>query len=404
MRGWALRQLAKKAAGLLNAVVFYAIRARLNVPPVGDDNETDRCVNELLEERIRQIIDRDESYETDEPKGLETEAAQSFAEIQRGLVALAGRDLSLSAQCTVLANVGRAYRTLRRVAKRAALAEMQRIVPDIETTTLGDWLGGNTAVQAVATAVATSGALVGIGWLYTWSYHNNDGVMDFFTVTDYITGGLESAMRSGWGLWVYISGEVSEYIFAYTSPERRRHKTPSRRTVLWDTFGTVAGHWFSMMRWFTSKGLPTRAFAWSVLPGVFIAVVLVFEKQTIDRISQNPKALLVMSGLAGILTAGACGLGWGDAILDCETPRAFEIRTSSRAITDATHQLQRGTPTFFVLTERANGRSILVPKNDVLWFSIAGTRTTLEADGLIASWDGPRECPVEPNARRDEEL
>lgn len=401
MRGWALRRLAEKAEGRLKAVVFYAIRARLNAPPVGDDEETDSHVNELLEERIRQIINRDGFCESDEPHGLEAEGAQRFAEIQRGLGALAGRDLSLSERCTVRVNIARAYRTLRRVARRAALAETQRIVPDIETTALADWLGGNSAVQAVATAVATSGGLVGIGWLYTWSYHSNYGVMDLFTVTDYITAGVESAMRSGWGLWLYISGEVSEYIFAHTSPERRRHKTPSRRTVLWDTLGVVIGHFFSMTRWFSSRGLPMRAFVWSVVPGVFIAMIMVIEKRTIDRISQNPKALLVTFGLAGILTAGACGLGWGDAILDCETPRAFEVRTNSTAITDATHLLQRGTATVFVLTDRADGRSIVVPKNDVLWFSIAGSRTALEAEGLTPSWDGPKECPVEPNADRD---
>ena len=385
MMGPILRRVEERAARRLTSVVFYAIRARLNAPPVGDSEETDGQVNTLLLERVRQLTDGEEFSEAEKPRDLEAEGVQRFAEIRSGLDALIGEGLNRSEQRTALMKVGRAYMGLRRLAKRAALEEMQRIVPDIETTTLGEWMGGNSAVQAVAVAVATSGGLVGIGWLYTWSYHNNDGMMDFFAVTDYITAGLESAMRSGLGLWVYISGEVTEYIFAYTSPERRGHKNPSRRTVLWDTWGIAFGHLFSMIRWFGGRELPTRAFAWSVLPGVFVAVLIGLEKRTIDRISHNPKALLVVLGLTGILTAGACGL-------DCETPRPFEIRTGSMAITDATHRLHRGTPTLFVLTDKTNGRSVVVPKNDVLWFSIAETRTTLGAEGLASSWDGPREC------------
>ena len=392
MMGPVLRRAKERAARRFTSVVFYAIRARLNAPPVGDSGETDKQVNRLLRERVHQLLDGEEFSEAEEPRGLEAEGVQRFAEIRSGLDAVIGGGLKLSEQRKVLMKVGRAYMGLRRLAKRAALEEMQRIVPDIETTTLGEWMGENSAVQAVATAVATSGGLVGIGWLYTWSYHSNDGMMDFFAVTDYITAGLESALRSGLGLWMYISGEVSEYIFAYTSPERRGHKNPSRRTVLWDTWGIVFGHLFSMMRWFGGSELPTRAFVWSVLPGVFIAVLIVLEKRTIDRISHNPKALLIVLGLTGILTAGACGLGWGDAVLDCETPRPFEIRTGSMVITDATHRLHRGTPTLFILTDKATRRSVVVPKNDVLWFSIAETRTTLEVDGLATSWGGPREC------------
>ena len=389
MISWVVKRLEDGARKRFRTIVMCTVRARSNAPPLGNSEEADRKVYEVLEDRVRELENR-RFRENERPTGLEARGVKTFEGIQNGLAALREHKLGPVGQLKGVANIGKACWALRRIAWEARVDETRRLVPNIETTTIGEWLTGNSAIQAIATAIATSGGLVGIGWLYTWSYHPNYGVMDFFGVTDYITAGITSIMRNRFGLLVYTAGQVFEYMFVYISPERQRHRNPSKRSVLWDTAGVAFGHYFSMSQWFR---FPTRAFAWSMLPGLLSAMFIGINKLTADRITANPKALLVILGVVLMLTGGACGLGWGDAILDCESPRAFEVRTSSRSFTDAGYRLQRGTSTLFILADKDTGRSTVIPKNNVLWFAIAGTRTRLEADTSISLWSGPRECP-----------